>query len=68
VAAAWQLDDLLLGNGDEGNVGEEYAGLRHALVWRWLDRPLPHLVHCDADSLTATLAEVSPRLTGDRAA
>ena len=68
VAAAWQLDDLLLGNDDEGSVADEYAALRHGLVWRWLDRPQPHLLHGDAERVTATLAQVSPRLTSDRAA
>jgi HD-like signal output (HDOD) protein len=68
VATAWQLDDLLLGSDDESDVWAEYAGLRHALIWRWLDRPLPRLAHCDPDTLTAALANVSPRLAGDRAA
>jgi HD-like signal output (HDOD) protein len=68
VAAAWQLDDLLLGNDAEGDVSAEYAGLRHALVWRWLDRPLPHLVHCDADRLAAALTSETPRLASHRAA
>src|SRR5690349_10300186 len=61
VAAAWQLDDLLLGNDSEGDVSGEYAGLRHALVWRWLNRPLPHLVHSDADRLAAALSRETPR-------
>jgi len=68
VAAAWQLDDLLLGNDDEGDVGPEYAGLRQALVWRWLGRPLPHLVHCDAERLAAALATEAPRVANHRAA
>jgi HD-like signal output (HDOD) protein len=68
VAAAWQLDDLLLGNADEGDVGAEYGGLRHALVWRWLDRPLPGLPHCDADRLAAALAGEAPRVASHRAA
>jgi hypothetical protein len=68
VATAWQLDDLLLGNDQEGDVAGEYAGLRHALVWRWLNRPLPHLVHCDADRLAAALAGEAPRVASHVAA
>jgi HD-like signal output (HDOD) protein len=66
VAAAWDLEDILIGSGDD--LADEYAGLRHALVWRWLGRPLPLLLHVDAEVLSAAMTGVHPRVRDERAA
>jgi HD-like signal output (HDOD) protein len=66
VAAAWDLEDILIGSGDD--LAEEYAGLRHALVWRWLGRPLPQLPHVDAEVLKGAMAGITPRIAEDCAA
>ena len=66
VAAAWQLEDILIGSGPD--LADEYAGLRHALVWRWLRRPLPVLSHVDAEVLSAAMTGVHPRIPDERAA
>ena len=55
VAAAWSLDDLLIGGDDEARLAAEYASLRRALVCSWLKRPLPEVDGVDAETLARAL-------------
>ena len=58
VARAWQLEELLLGY-DPGEFADEFAGLRDAVMARWLGQPLPPVAGVDP-SLADTLLEPIP--------
>jgi HD-like signal output (HDOD) protein len=62
VAAAWDLKDILIDSQLEDSVAGEYAGLRAALICRWLRRPLPQLDGVDPNQLAAAMADVLPRV------
>jgi hypothetical protein len=61
VAASWELADLLIGGDAAPEVGAEYAGLRFALICRWLGQPLPPLPGIDPDRLASLMAPITPR-------
>jgi HD-like signal output (HDOD) protein len=61
VAASWELTELLTGGDEASEVGAEYAGLRYALICRWLGQPLPPLPGIDADRLASLMAPITPR-------
>ena len=59
VAASWELAELLIGGDAAPEVGAEYAGLRFALICRWLGQPLPPLPGIDADRLASLMAPIT---------
>jgi HD-like signal output (HDOD) protein len=61
VSASWNLADVLLGERAMG-MQAEYAGLRDALICRWLGRPLPTLLDVDADRLEQVMVQINPRV------
>jgi HD-like signal output (HDOD) protein len=65
VAAAWDLRELLTGGDDAADVGAEYAGLRYALICRWLAQPLPPLPGVDPERLARIMTPVRPRMADD---
>ena len=61
VASSWNLTDVLLSERAMG-MQMEYAGLREALINRWLGRPLPTLVDVDAERLEQVMLQIYPRV------
>jgi HD-like signal output (HDOD) protein len=62
VASAWKLKEILLGSPGQDDRAV-YAGLRDAVVSRWLDLPLPAIPGVDATLLNATMVQIAPRVT-----
>jgi hypothetical protein len=61
LALGWALEEILLHEEGEPD-GVDYAGIRRAVVCRWLRRPLPELDGVAPDVLERALAHVGPRV------
>lgn len=64
LGVAWKLEEVLSGGADETDLVDEYAGLRRALIWRWIGRPLPSLPGVDDGRLADVLWQIPPRVSG----
>jgi HD-like signal output (HDOD) protein len=63
AAFAWNLEEILIrGDNDEDTLN--YVALRHALINRWLGRPLPAIDGIDPQVLEEALAPIGPRVSG----
>lgn len=62
VAAAWEVDSLLVSQDRETELSTVLSDLRRAIVHRWLRQSLPEVPGVDAQRLEALIAEVDPRV------
>ena len=61
LALGWALEEILLREeGDRDRV--DYAGVRRAVICRWLRRPLPELDGVAPDVLERALINIGPRI------
>jgi len=68
VAAAWTLQEILIGGQEDGNVADEYAGFRRAIICRWVGRPVPELPDVNPALLGRLITSIPPRVvhTGEQ--
>ena len=61
IAIAWKLEDILLPSPNDADV-IDYAGLRRAVVSRWLRQPLPDVRGVSPERLADVMKPVAPRV------
>jgi hypothetical protein len=61
LAHGWALEEILLREDDDPD-RVDYAGIRRAVVCRWLRRPLPELEGVAPELLERALAPIAPRV------
>ena len=65
IAIGWKLEDILLPRPSDDDA-TDYAGLRRAVVCRWLRLPLPEVKGVPPERLEEVMQPVHPRVPGVR--
>ena len=62
LAAAWAIEEILMGGQEDENLADEYAAFRCAIICRWLGRPVPELPDVDPALLSQLTTSIRPRV------